>query len=762
MRPEDAMGFGTSVPVLPGNGAVRGSENMPQDGFARLFAAQVTVQPAQKSAQPIKVSTSEPAALSQEIEIANSLGLEGESLAVQLSLPGASGSDLLDAKVHLAGELRQLEVHTTTGLMATQDQVGDSNQATVEATLHSTADGLVQILNDFDRQTGANARQVFHNNVQQLAEQPADSAVPLEVEVLADGVFAAVFELIGLDRPILHDGATSSQTLMLSGQPGLQATLEAPRGSTADGPERVSKVFDQQTGANARQVIQIGASQLVGPLPDTAALLAAEIVVGDASAPGIEKTGPDGPISRSDVMPVQPLILSGQPGLQATVEAPPDLTADKPVRVLKKIDQQTGAIARQVIQIGAPQLVGPRPDTAVLLAAEIVVGDASVPGTERAGPGGPISRGDAMPVQPLRLPGPPSPAGAPGFPSGEIEISLAGVEPSLLKPPKTSGLISGPVIPSLHQGPVQPPVPANLQTQAVDPAPVDFSPGAGQAEVGEFPIIATSTVGVAPIMAGPRIGSRPAADNPLDQPIELKRKPGAETPSSAVAVTKAPAGVDARVRAVLENAANALEPVLSDAQTKQVSSAEAMVKSQGGQVAFEPIASNSPPLSVAPPTEQLRLSDLQATLKDAVVRAIPQMTNSPINARFSNLIAAQIKDASFSENRTRIELAPKGLGGIEIEMIKDETGRLQIVVRAENVVVLEALRNDRDTLAALLSDNGVSTESGDLEFEEFGDRREADNAEKFDADADEQTDESESDHDNHQPMISGEQLDILT
>lgn len=88
---------------------------------------------------------------------------------------------------------------------------------------------------------------------------------------------------------------------------------------------------------------------------------------------------------------------------------------------------------------------------------------------------------------------------------------------------------------------------------------------------------------------------------------------------------------------------------------------------------------------------------------------------------FSQNIASQIQGRTINEGITRIELSPRGLGNVIIELQTKETGDIQIVVKAENPAVLHALRTDREMLLSILS-NEVSAQDGvDLEFEEFSD-----------------------------------------
>lgn len=91
---------------------------------------------------------------------------------------------------------------------------------------------------------------------------------------------------------------------------------------------------------------------------------------------------------------------------------------------------------------------------------------------------------------------------------------------------------------------------------------------------------------------------------------------------------------------------------------------------------------------------------------------------------FASNIAAQIKGVSFAEGTTRVELMPKGLGGIEIEIARDDAGKLRVVLRAENPAVLNAMRTDREVLVTMLRDGGTSVDDGAVSFESARDGRE--------------------------------------
>ncbi|MFU8863076.1 MAG: flagellar hook-length control protein FliK [Rhodobacterales bacterium] len=112
--------------------------------------------------------------------------------------------------------------------------------------------------------------------------------------------------------------------------------------------------------------------------------------------------------------------------------------------------------------------------------------------------------------------------------------------------------------------------------------------------------------------------------------------------------------------------------------------------------------------------------------------ARPAEASPPPASGFARNLAQQIRHAKFTDGHTRITLAPRGLGEIEIDMRPDEAGKLRIVLRAENAAVLHALRGDRDGLLLTLTESGTDVRDADLSFEDFSHRQRR-NAELSDA-----------------------------
>lgn len=100
--------------------------------------------------------------------------------------------------------------------------------------------------------------------------------------------------------------------------------------------------------------------------------------------------------------------------------------------------------------------------------------------------------------------------------------------------------------------------------------------------------------------------------------------------------------------------------------------------------------------------------------------AIPaKAAPTPAPSGFAASLANQVKGVQVSEGTTRIDLHPRGLGALEIDLAQSDTG-LKVTVRAENATVLAALRDNRDVLAAVLRDANVAVHGQSLGFESFG------------------------------------------
>lgn len=140
-------------------------------------------------------------------------------------------------------------------------------------------------------------------------------------------------------------------------------------------------------------------------------------------------------------------------------------------------------------------------------------------------------------------------------------------------------------------------------------------------------------------------------------------------------------------------------------------------------VQAKPASGETAPLPQGPLPQAVGDLRLHAGIDAPEPRSTAQPQPPAQSDGFARNLANQIRSTSFDEGRTRIELSPRGLGSIEIDLQADEAGKLRLVLRAENPAVLNALRGDRAALLSVLGDSGVAIEESALDFEAFGQQR---------------------------------------
>lgn len=123
--------------------------------------------------------------------------------------------------------------------------------------------------------------------------------------------------------------------------------------------------------------------------------------------------------------------------------------------------------------------------------------------------------------------------------------------------------------------------------------------------------------------------------------------------------------------------------------------------------------------AAAPPAGPLATAGGAPAAGAAPGTALQQPGDGP-PARLAGFVAGQILGARLDGEGMRIALKPRGLGEVQLEMQRDDSGRLQVVVRAENPMVLAALRGDQDHLAALLSRTGAPAAGLSFDFQDLG------------------------------------------
>ncbi|HBB83605.1 MAG TPA: hypothetical protein DC031_10095, partial [Sulfitobacter sp.] len=223
---------------------------------------------------------------------------------------------------------------------------------------------------------------------------------------------------------------------------------------------------------------------------------------------------------------------------------------------------------------------------------------------------------------------------------------------------------------------------------------------------------------------------------------------------------------DATVAANVDAAAEIADPRIAaadqfSAAVDTAKPAQSGVNTPAAEAALREVAALTAPQ--APQPEALRLSPPQPTPAPA-----PNPAAAP-EEQLRQHVSQQIRSLDTGDNKLRFSLSPYGMGEIEIEVVRTETGRMQIAMTTETASVLNLLRQDREQLLDALQSRGISAESADLDFQTFGERGrnggqnagpdlalhmpEADDAQGSDAQPSAQTPTPS--------MIAG-QLDILT
>lgn len=234
----------------------------------------------------------------------------------------------------------------------------------------------------------------------------------------------------------------------------------------------------------------------------------------------------------------------------------------------------------------------------------------------------------------------------------------------------------------------------------------------GAASVPEGP---AQTVGALPTADTGRVGPAPG-----QLPVLASAAPAAAFGAAGQAAGSAP--FDVRLSGY--------------ARTGMVAAATGPAKAAGGiEAALQAISALAAeaPAEAEAATAALRTADAP----NAAARSGAEVADAPRTALreaqqpsgFARNLASQIKGTSIVEGRTRIELAPRGLGEIEIDLRSDDTGKMRVVIRAENPAVLGAMRLDREHIAAILGGE-ASFDEATLDFESFQERDEARDGEK--------------------------------
>lgn len=113
------------------------------------------------------------------------------------------------------------------------------------------------------------------------------------------------------------------------------------------------------------------------------------------------------------------------------------------------------------------------------------------------------------------------------------------------------------------------------------------------------------------------------------------------------------------------------------------------------------------------------LPEMKRITPAPVLAAPPQVT---ADEQLRQHVGQHIRSALTGESSFRFSLSPYGMGDIEIELVRAESGRVQIAMTTETASVLSVLRQDRDLLLDALQTRGISAELADLDFQTFDER----------------------------------------
>ena len=195
------------------------------------------------------------------------------------------------------------------------------------------------------------------------------------------------------------------------------------------------------------------------------------------------------------------------------------------------------------------------------------------------------------------------------------------------------------------------------------------------------------------------------------------------TPASTTEMVAAPvaAGEASTVPAAqVDLSAEAADPRITAAADRFSASVDAAKAPQPGtsapaaEAALREVAALTAPQ--APQSEGLRLSPPQPTPAPA-----PNPAATP-EEQLRQHVSQQIRGLDTADNKLRFSLSPYGMGEIEIEVVRSETGRMQIAMTTESASVLNMLRQDREQLLDALQSRGISADNADLDFQTFDDR----------------------------------------
>ncbi|MAQ85990.1 MAG: hypothetical protein CMH12_22815 [Maritimibacter sp.] len=239
--------------------------------------------------------------------------------------------------------------------------------------------------------------------------------------------------------------------------------------------------------------------------------------------------------------------------------------------------------------------------------------------------------------------------------------------------------------------------PAPMQTAAA-PAPVN----------SETPTLAVG-------QAAPETGDAELPVAEPDLPDAAPLRATADKPAAPATTTRAPDTTQ-----VLQITTTAAEPAQSKASAARAETTFADLVTNAGRDGGETAETPAPRTSA--PTAQLQTTSQAADqtqpmsaaqLRAAVAQALPQpaaeqsqpapQPKSPIVQK----VVDQVAQLPTEPGTTTIRLKPHGMGIVEISVERTKDGRLDVDMRVQNPLVLDAMRNERGALSHLFQGTGA-------------------------------------------------------
>ena len=149
------------------------------------------------------------------------------------------------------------------------------------------------------------------------------------------------------------------------------------------------------------------------------------------------------------------------------------------------------------------------------------------------------------------------------------------------------------------------------------------------------------------------------------------------------------------------------------------------------------------------PLEAKRVEDLPAP----DLPEVEAPATKPVAPLVKNVLD-RMAEVEISEGKTRILLRPQGLGILELDLTRRADGQLQLAIRVENPLILEALRQEGSALGSFMGERGFDLSGGGADLGRYSPPSSLGEASEAAA-ADETAD-------THSDLLTADRLNILT